>query len=314
MIFNNDICNHYQSTIMQSNINKHFESFINGYMNNVEDIEEILNLWKDKDNQKSIKKMLNKFPNGKKKKKTGPKRVRSAYLYFCEDERAKIKKQKPALNPTEILTECGRRWKLISDKPKQVKKYQDLSLKDRERYEKEMETYTPEESDASGDEKKKRKNNGLKKNKTAYLFFCSDERVKIKDEGLDINPKDILSELSKRWKEFQESQPDELEKYTQMAADDKIRYENEKKNLESQQSESELEVEEDEEEVEKKKKSSPKKSDEKKRSNGFVNFGKEKRAEVKEENPEMSAKEINKVISDMWKDLNEEEKAEYNTN
>jgi hypothetical protein len=301
---------------MQSNINKHFGSFIktneNIEENNRVDIEL---LWNSKENQKALEKIINKAK--KKKRKDGPKKAKSPYLFFCEDERPKIKKQKPDLNPTQTLSECGMRWKLISDKPKQIKKYQDLFVKDKERYEKEMENYTPsDDSDDSDAKTKKKKNNGLKKNKTPYLYFCEDERIKIKEEGLNINPKDMFGELSKRWKEFQNSEPDELEKYKKMAAEDKTRYETDKKNLESEtelEIAEEVEVEVAEEVVEEKKKSSPKKSDEKKRSNGFVNFGKEKRAEVKDENSALSAKEINKVLSDMWKELSDEEKAEYNT-
>ena len=190
-----------------------------------------------------------------------------------------------------------------------IKKYQDLADKDKDRYKKEMETFTPDESE-SDDEKSKsksksKKSNGLKKNKTAFLFFSSDERQKIKDEGLEISAKEILTEIGGRWKVFQESNPNGLKKYEQMAAEDKIRYENEKNNLVSQPETSD-EVENSEvveEKVEKPK-----------RSNGYVNFCKEKRPEVKEENSDVSAANINSILSKIWKELSEEDKAGYNTN
>lgn len=294
-------------SIMQSSIEKHFENIIK----NNESINDLLNTWNSKDNKKALDKILKKFSSSRKKKgsKKGPKKAHSAYLYFCQAERPKIKKDKSELSPTEILSECGTRWSLIKDKPKMIKKYQDLADKDKDRYKKEMETFIPDESESSDDEKpkKKRKSNGLKKNKTAFLFFSSDERQKIKDEGLEISAKEILTEIGGRWKVFQESNPNGVKKYEQMASEDKIRYENEKNNLVSPPETSD-EVENSEVVEEKVDKPKPK------RSNGYVNFCKEKRPEVKEENSDVSAANINSILSKIWKELSEEDKAGYNTN
>jgi len=290
-------------SIMQSSIEKHFENIIK----NNESMDDLLNTWNSKENKKALGKILKKLSSTRKKKVKGPKKVRSAYLYFCEAERPKIKKDKPELSATEILSECGARWTLIKDKPKMIKKFKDLSEKDKERYNKEMETFTPDESEVSDDEKpKKKKSNGLKKNKTAFLFFSTDERQKIKDEGLEISAKEILTEIGSRWKVFQESNPNGVKKYEQMAAEDKIRYENEKSNLNSQPETPDEVIDEVADEKVEKPKS--------KRSNGYVNFCKEKRPEVKEENSDVSAAKINSILSEMWKELSDEDKAGYNTN
>lgn len=294
-------------SIMQSSIEKHFENIIK----NNESMDDLLNTWNSKENKKSLGKILKKFSSTRKKKVKGPKKVRSAYLYFCEAERPKIRNDKPELSPTEILSECGTRWSLIKDKPKMVKKYKDLSEKDKDRYNKEKESFIPDESESSDDEnpkKKKKKNtsNGLKKNKTSFLFFSTDERQRIKDEGLEISAKEILTEIGIRWKAFQESNPNGLKKYEQMASEDKIRYENEKSNLNSPPETSDEVVDEVVEEKVEKPKS--------KRSNGYVNFCREKRPEVKEENSDVSAPKINSILAEMWKELSDEDKTGYNTN
>ena len=46
-----------------------------------------------------------------KKKKSGPKRPLSAYLYFCAENRDVIKKEIPSLSAKEITSELGKRWK-----------------------------------------------------------------------------------------------------------------------------------------------------------------------------------------------------------
>ena len=138
---------------MQSSIEKHFENIIE----NNESMDELRSVWNSKENKKALAKILKKFSGTRKKKNKGPKKTKSAYLFFCEAERPKIKKDKPELSATEILSECGNRWSLIKDKPKMTKKYQELSDKDKERYNKEMESFTPDESDASDNEKSKKK-------------------------------------------------------------------------------------------------------------------------------------------------------------
>ena len=48
-----------------------------------------------------------------------------------------------------------------------------------------------------------------------------------------------------------------------------------------------------------------------KRSNGYINFGKEHRQKVKEENPDMAFGDVTKKLASMWKELSDEEKAKW---
>ena len=51
----------------------------------------------------------------------------------------------------------------------------------------------------------------------------------------------------------------------------------------------------------------------KKPVNGYIRFSQEKRATVKEENPEMKGAEITKKLAEMWKALSDKKKEKYNS-
>ena len=71
---------------------------------------------------------------------------------------------------------------------------------------------------------------GPKKNKSSYMFFCEQERKKIKEDRPELGNKDIVVELGVRWKQLKEdeSRKDELDEYTKLAEKDKERYVSEK--------------------------------------------------------------------------------------
>ena len=78
---------------------------------------------------------------------------------------------------------------------------------------------------------------GPKKNQSAYLHFCAEERQNIKnDESSTISSKEILSEMGKRWKNLQESDPERYQKHVDEATKDKDRYAREKAEYEANKS------------------------------------------------------------------------------
>ncbi|XP_053211918.1 high mobility group protein DSP1-like [Panonychus citri] len=81
--------------------------------------------------------------NGKKRKRAkdphAPKRALSAFFWFCNDERAKVKETMPDSSIGEVAKELGKRWGVISEKEKS--KYGALAAKDKARYEKESNAY-----------------------------------------------------------------------------------------------------------------------------------------------------------------------------
>ena len=74
-----------------------------------------------------------------------------------------------------------------------------------------------------------KKKEGPVKNKSSYMFFCSDERKAINDEKLGLNNKEILVELGVRWKVLKEEVNSErFQTYVKIAEQDKERYIKEK--------------------------------------------------------------------------------------
>jgi len=118
-------------------------------------------------------------------------------------------------------------WKKISDKEKA--KYEALSKKDKVRYEKDMEGYTPPPEDEIEEKGKrgrvKKERTGPKRALSSYMYFCQDSRDSVKAENPDMNGKEVTSELGRRWKELSDDQKTPFEA---KAAADKLRYESEK--------------------------------------------------------------------------------------
>lgn len=64
---------------------------------------------------------------------------RSAFFWFCNDERGKVKGENPEYGVGDIAKELGRRWADAS--PESKSKFEALAEKDKARYEKEMTAY-----------------------------------------------------------------------------------------------------------------------------------------------------------------------------
>lgn len=65
--------------------------------------------------------------------------LRSAYFFFSNAERPKVKDENPEIAVTEVAKILGQRWSKLSEKQKE--KYQEMAAKDKARYEDEMEMY-----------------------------------------------------------------------------------------------------------------------------------------------------------------------------
>lgn len=181
----------------------------------------------------------------KKSKKTNDndslKKNKSSYMFFCIDERSNIKTEKPELNNKEIVIELGSRWnELKQNNQERFKYYDNLAVKDKERYLKEKNSAsenkvsTPplkEETNVEKKTKKSKKNvkksepdstektEEISKNTTeekqkktrvnGYINFCKKMRDIIKTKNSNFTAKDIQQELSKLWKELSDSEKEE---------------------------------------------------------------------------------------------------------
>ncbi|XP_039745631.1 high mobility group protein DSP1-like isoform X2 [Pararge aegeria] len=68
-----------------------------------------------------------------------PKRSLSAFFWFCNDERSKVKANNPEYTMGDIAKELGRRW--AAAVPETKFKYESLSEQDKARYDREMTAY-----------------------------------------------------------------------------------------------------------------------------------------------------------------------------
>jgi hypothetical protein len=87
----------------------------------------------------------NKENKQKKPKKTkdpnAPIKNISNYLHFSKEFRPKIVKENPDLKSKDIMKKMAEEWNKIKEDPKKKKKYDDIAIKDKKRYDKEISEY-----------------------------------------------------------------------------------------------------------------------------------------------------------------------------
>ena len=277
-----------------------------------ETIEGLKKLWtekKEKFEEKMKKEVDEALPKSKKSKKpkNAPKNPKSAYIFYCQDERENVKTEMPDLSAKEILKELGGRWQGTSEETRA--KYQEMAKDDKERYNEEMKNYVP--APDSEEPEKKQKKKRAKKAKDApknasspYIFFCKDERENVKTEMPELTAKEIMTELGNRWKAIKDTE--KADKYKKLAEEDKVRYAEDMKNYvpvpEGQGQESEKK--------ERKKRAKKAKDAPKNASSPYIFFCKDERENVKTEMPELTAKEIMTELGNRWKAIKDTEKAD----
>lgn len=238
-------------------------------------ITDIRSMWNDtktdKDELEKYQKMADE-ENGVDSKVSGPKRARSAYIFFSQDFRQKVKEDNPGIEAKHVMTELGKLWTAMkeSDEPEHqeiVEKYTSMAEEDKERYKTEMENL-PEDFKTT---------KSVKRGKSAYNFYCTENRKQVKEENPDSDAKEITSILSEMWKQIKAEKGEEYEKYMDMQKEERERVAN--------MSESED------------------KNKGIKRVNPYTLFCKKNRDSVKADNPEISSTDINKMLAEMWKEL-----------
>ena len=169
---------------------------------------------------------------------------------------------------------------------------------------------------AKGRTKSRRKRDPAapKRGCSAYIFYCKDARLEIKRVDPEMKSTDITKEMGRRWKLLSEK---DKKSYEKLAKADKTRFEDEMKEYTpSAEWLAESSVESDSDDGKKKKKSSTNKRKGPKRArSAYIFFCTDMRAQVKEDNNDMDAKEVTAELGRIWReDVKEDpEKAEkYN--
>ena len=189
-------------------------------------------------NDNTVTKTIKKRGKSRKKDPDAPKKNCSSYIFFCKDTRANIKAEHKDWKGVDVTRELGRIWREDLTDDDKVPFIQQAD-KDKERYQKEMEDYTPspewvaqQGSDDLGGNKKRAKKTrkGPKRAMSAYLYFCQDMRQTVKDNNDGFSAKDVTRELGRIWREEVNCDKKASKKYHRQAKKDKSRYEDEKAN------------------------------------------------------------------------------------
>lgn len=212
-------------------------------------LEATIEAWKDDGEQENIRNIiLNNLPTRTRlKDPDAPKRPLSAYMLFCGDHRAS--------NPEKSwpVKELATLWAGLSDSDKA--RFVTKASKEKEKYNKAKESYErkcerkygegitrppddvlakleinnkPKRKRRSTTKPKKAKIPGAPKGKSnAYIFFAKDMRSKVKEKYPDLDAKGVTSKLAELWKTKFKSDS-KRKKWVELAAKDKIRYDEEK--------------------------------------------------------------------------------------
>ena len=279
---------------------------------NVDAVEDLKQLWEeekekiDEAMKNQLKEILPAKKSRTKKSKNAPKNPKSAYVIFCQEKREEVKKANPEMPAKEIMKELGKLWKATEEEDRG--EFQEKAKEDKERYTEEMKNYVPSEDDEEKPRKKrvKKTKNAPKNASGPYIFFCKEEREKLKEEMPELSAKEIMAELGKRWKEIKETK--KADKYKKMAEEDKVRYAEEMENYVPS---------EDDENEEKKKTRKPRakkpKDAPKNVRNAYMFYCEKNRDIIKKKNPELKAKEITAKLADEWKKIKDTSKAKKYT-
>lgn len=140
---------------------------------------------------KHVESLLGTVKVKRKKDPSAPKRPTSSYLFFCADARPVVKSKHPDMENVEVTKKLGELWRALSDKKKEpyVKKAQ----KDKERYTREMASYSKSPTTPVEEPKKK---------VTAYSVFSGELRRRLKESNPKISGKELTKQVSSAWKKL----------------------------------------------------------------------------------------------------------------
>ncbi|KAK7074319.1 High mobility group box 1 [Halocaridina rubra] len=151
----------------------------------------------------------------------------SAYAFFVQTCREEHKKKHPEENVvfSEFSRKCADRWKTMTDKEKH--RFYEMAENDKARYDNEMKGYRGPRTPRGSRKRRHRKDpNAPKRALSAFFWFSSDERPKIRAANPDMNVGEIAKQLGAAWGT---TAPEIKAKYEVMAENDKARYEREMK-------------------------------------------------------------------------------------
>ena len=235
-----DINDFSKSFISKISINNIIIDFFNNEIPDEELRDQVISKFTSEGVQNKILGVIENTKNKKRtkkeksKKNNGSKKPLSAYIYFCKENRSKIKEENPDSDVKEITCILAKEWNKIKNDSEKCAKYLKLASEGKEKYNQEKENVVDKNIKNGGelDYSKKNGKSVIKKARTSYILYCSDMRKIVKEENPELKPKEILTKLGEKWREEKNNHTSVYEKYINMAKLDKERYEKEKNDIE----------------------------------------------------------------------------------
>lgn len=228
------------------------------------------------------------------------KKPKTAYMYFCDAYRDIIKDEEPGITGSEIMKILGVRWKELkgntddTEAQEELATYEQMAAEDKERYSKIPKSQLPKK---------------VKRAKSAYNFFCNDYRKVVKEEYPDEDSKAITKMLGTMWKELKSdvSRYEEYQEYIMHSINDAEKIRNNLVDNETDKQNSKANTKPNTKSVTKNISNDSKKSNSKRGKTAYNIFCQHWRPIIKEEVPEMTAKEVSIKLNNMWKNVKEDE-------
>lgn len=226
-----------------------------------------------------------------------PKKPTTAYFHFVAERRADVQRDHPELSLMDQSRVLADLWRKLS--PSERQKYDELYLRDKERYNLEMSTYTPPSWLQAANERgsKKRKDpDAPKKPLSSYFHFQAERRPVLQAENPNLKLMELSKILAEEWKALSDH---EKQKYVALNKQDKERYAREMENYTPPV-----------DTTSGKRRRDP--NQPKRPMTAYFHFMQERRPIIQEQFPDMKLMDISKLLSEEWRNMSGEARAKYN--
>jgi len=174
---------------------------------------------KKKEDRENVKKEKEQERENKKrereekaaKKAAAPKKAMSAYFFFSNASRAKIREEFPQLKITEVSKKIGEMWGKLTEEDKAP--YEKQAAEDKERAKAAKAVFDAAQPKVA------------KRNMTSYMFFSNHIRKELQTEFPDLAITELSKKTGERWKALDD---EGKAPFVEQAATDKERFEKEK--------------------------------------------------------------------------------------
>jgi len=146
--------------------------------------------------------------------------------------------------------------------------------------------------------------NAPKRPLSAYIIYCQEQRESLKKKNPDMKATELTSQLGSMWRALSD---DKKKQYLTKQEKERERYQREMKDYTPPQKE-----EKEEKTSRRKSKKDTSSTRPKRAPSGYIIFCQDRRADVKEENPSYGPKQITSRLGELWRELDDETKANYN--